>query len=166
LKVEDLGVTIRRDAPITFFAFADYFKGFDSVEAVKGLFGEKTKDVLENLKVEFFSSPFGYMGVSDRDGHLLVSTHHLTNSDTKILYLDIIHELYHVKQFMNGEKLFNDDYEYVDSPIEIEAYKFTVKEAQRIGMSTDEIVEYLKIEWIDKEEHGRLVDAVGLHTPS
>jgi hypothetical protein len=159
---DDLGVTIRRDAPITFFAFTDYFEGFEKVEAVKELFGDETGQVLERLKVEFFSSKFGYMGVSDQDGHILVSTHHLTNSDTNVLYLDIVHELCHVKQFMNGEKLFSDDYEYVDSPVEVEAYKFTVKEAKRSGMSTKDIIEYLKVEWIDEEQHGRLVKAVGL----
>ena len=32
--------------------FADYFKDFDKVEAVRGIFGEKTDEVLRNLRQE------------------------------------------------------------------------------------------------------------------
>ena len=32
--------------------FAEYFKDFDKVEAVKGIFGEKTEEVLRHLTVE------------------------------------------------------------------------------------------------------------------
>jgi hypothetical protein len=162
LKNDKLDVEIRRNAPITLLPFVDYFEGFDEVEAVKKIFGKDTADVLRNLKVEFFSSQFGYMSVSDEDGHLLVSTHHLKNSEFDILYLDIVHELFHVKQFMDGKKLFLDEFEYVDSPIEIEAYKFTVDEAKRIGMPITEIIEYLKVEWVDEEAHGRLIKTLGL----
>ncbi len=159
-----LGVRINRDAKTVLFPFTDYFIGFDKVEAVRSIFGDKTREVLQNLKVEFFSSKFGYMGVSDVDGHLMVSSYHLSKSDFRVLYLDIIHELYHVKQFMDGRELFSTEFEYVDSPIEIEAYSHTVKEAQRIGMSKEEIIEYLKVEWIDDDSHKRLIKSVGLAT--
>ncbi|MGI0079733.1 MAG: hypothetical protein ACRECH_08915, partial [Nitrososphaerales archaeon] len=83
-------------------------------------------------------------------------------ADPIVIYLDIVHELHHVKQFFDGKELFNDDFEYVDSPVEIEAYKATVMEAKRIGMSEERIRDYLKIEWITDEQHARLVRAVGL----
>jgi hypothetical protein len=159
-----LGVRINRNAKTVLFPFTDYFIGFDNVEAVKSIFGDKTGEVLRNLKVEFFSSKFGYMGVSDVDGHLMVSSYHLSKSDFRVLYLDIVHELYHVKQFMDGRELFSAEFEYVDSPIEIEAYSHTVKEAQRIGMSNKEIIDYLKVEWIDDDSHKRLIKSVGLAT--
>jgi hypothetical protein len=98
-------VTIIRDVPTKLFRFTDYFKGFEKVPAVRSLFGDKTEEILGNLMVEFFSSRFGYMGVSDVDGHLLVSTYHLKHSELKTLYLDIIHELYHLKQFLEGKQL-------------------------------------------------------------
>jgi hypothetical protein len=160
--VDKLGVTIKRDAKISLYPFTDYFQGFEKIPVIKALFGEKTIEVLQNLKVEFYSSKFGYMGVSDEDGHILVSAHHLRTADPTILYLDIVHELHHVKQFSDGRELFSGDYEYVDNPIEIEAYKATVVEAKRIGMSEDQIKEYLKIEWITEEQFVRLVEAIGL----
>lgn len=162
MKDSKLKVEIDRDAPVKLHPFTDYFKGFEDVQAIRSIFGRKTADVLKNLKVEFFSAKFGYMSVSDEDGHLLVSAHHLKNSEMKILYLDVVHELFHVKQFMEGKKLFQDEFEYVDSPIEVPAYKFTIEEAMRIGMRRDEIVEYLKVEWVSEEQHLRLLKSLGL----
>jgi hypothetical protein len=161
-----LGVEINRDAAVKLYPFMDFFKGFDQVAAVRATFGEKTEEVLGNLKVEFFSFRFGYMGVSDIDGHILISTHHLKNSEFRILYLDVVHELVHVKQFMDGKQLFNSEFEYVDSPVEVEAYRHAVKEAKRIGMTDKEIIEYLKVEWVDQESHKRLVEACGLKIES
>jgi hypothetical protein len=96
-----LKVEIRRDAKVTTHPFTDYFKGFDKVAAVRRIFGEKTESALNDLRVEFagFRS---YMGVSDRDGHLLVSALYLQDGDIVDIYLDIIHELVHVRQFMEG----------------------------------------------------------------
>jgi hypothetical protein len=162
LKNAKLKVEIDRDAPVKLHPFTDYFKGFEDVKAVRSIFGRKTAEVVKNLKVEFFSAKFGYMSVSDEDGHLLVSAHHLKNSEMKILYLDIVHELFHVKQFMEGKQLFQDEFEYVDSPIEVPAYKFTIEEAKRIGMGRGEIIEYLKVEWVSEEQHMRLLKTLGV----
>jgi hypothetical protein len=160
--VPERSVRIIRSGNVKLFPFTDFFQGFDKVEAVRSTFGARTEEVLRNLKVEFFSFKFGYMAVSDVDGHILVSTHHLQNSDFKELYLDVIHELVHVKQFMEGRELFNSKYEYVDNPTEIEAYKKAVSEARRIGMTEEEIVDYLKVEWLNEEMHRRLVETVGI----
>lgn len=162
MKEPELGVEIRRNAEVKLFPFMGYFVGFEKVAAVRSLFGAKTVQVLRNLKVEFFSLRFGYMSVSDEDGHILISTNHLKNADLKVVYLDIVHELFHVKQFMEGKNLFQSEFEYVDSPIEVPAYQFTVEEAKRIGMSMTEIVEYLKVEWVTEEQHARLVKTLAL----
>ena len=145
--------------------FTDFFKGFDQVPIIKKTFGKNVVDILNNLEVEFNSFRRGYMGVSDDDGHLVVNTHHLKNSDYKILYLDVVHELIHVKQFMDGKNLFDEDYEYVDRPTEIEAYQITVDEAKKIGMDNDEIFDYLQVDWIDDESHKRLAKTVGIKIP-
>jgi hypothetical protein len=155
-------VQILREAKVHLYPFTDYFQGFENVPVIQKLFGEKTEQVLHNLKVEFYSARFGYMAVSDEDGHLLISAYHLRTADQAIIYLDVVHELHHVKQFMDGKELFLSDFEYVDSPIEIEAYLGTVEEARRIGFSDDQIVEYLKIEWITDDQMKRLVERMGL----
>ncbi len=156
------GLIIKRDVPTKLYLFNDYFKGFNKVKAIQNLFGDQTENILNNLKVEFFSSRFGYMGLSDSDGHLLISTYHLKNSEFHILYLDIIHELFHLKQFQEGKQLFSSEYSYVDNPIEIDAYRYTIDEAKKIGMNREEIIEYLKVEWIDDIEHARLLKSLDI----
>ena len=142
--------------------FTRYFQGFEAVEAVRSLFGKATPKVLSDLRVEFFSARFGYMGTSDVDGHLLISTHHLSDSEFRTVYLDVVHELCHVKQFRAGKPLFYPKLSYVDAPSEIEAYRFTVAEGRRLGMSDAALREYLKVEWISPAEHARLCRHCGV----
>jgi hypothetical protein len=158
------GVSINRDAHPSLYDFTDYFKGFDKVDSVRQIFGDKTSEILDNLKVEF-SSRRGYMGVNDEDGHVIISIRHLKNSPEKILYLDIIHELVHVRQFMDGQELFEHRWQYVDRPTEIEAYSHAVKEARRIGMNDAEIYEYLKAEFMNEGELNRLAARIGVVAP-
>lgn len=141
--------------------FADFFKGFDKLPAVQGIFGDKTSEVLRLLKVEFtwFS---GYMYVDDTDGHIVISRNYLNSGDRTFIYLDLIHELYHVKQFMNGRELFDPKFSYVDRPTEIEAYRYTVEEAKRIGLSNEQILFYLKTEWITSSDLDKLTKNIGL----
>jgi hypothetical protein len=47
---------------------------------------------------------------------------------------------------MEGRDLFDPLYDYVDRPTEIEAYRYAVQEAKRIGLSAAEIRMYLKTE--------------------
>ncbi len=155
-------VEIPRTVKVALYRFSDHFKGFEKAEAVRRIFGDKTEEVLRNLKVEFFSSRYGYMGVSDEDGHLIVSTYYLKHGNVEEIYLDLIHELVHVKQFLKGNELFNDSFEYVDRPTEIEAYKCTVQEARQIGMSDLEIYNYLKVFWMSDDETAELAKKLGI----
>jgi hypothetical protein len=131
--------------------FTECFKGFDKVEAVQGIFGEKTSETLSNLKVDFalFS---GYMFVDSSNGHLVVSSRYLQKGDKIDIYLDLIHELCHIKQFMEGKDLFDPNYSYVERPTEIEAYRYTVQEARRLGLDDERICRYLKTEWMSDRD--------------
>jgi hypothetical protein len=132
-------------------AFTDYFKGFEKVAAVRGIFGERTAQILGNLKVDltWFG---GYMFVDSTNGHLVVSIGYLNSGDKVDIYLDLIHELCHVKQLMEGKELFDPRYSYVERPTEIEAYRYTIQEARRLGLSDRRICQYLKTEWINDRE--------------
>jgi hypothetical protein len=141
--------------------FNDVFKGFEKVEAVKSIFGEKTEEVLSNLKVEFIGFG-GYMGVDDATGNLMVNARYLNSGDKVDIYLDVIHELCHVKQFMEGKELFDNRYDYVDRPTEIEAYRYTVQEARRLGLTEERICQYLRTEWMNEDDFKRLTKAVNV----
>jgi hypothetical protein len=141
--------------------FTDYFRDFEKVEAVKGIFGEKTAEVLHNLKVDL-SWLGGYMFVDSSSGHLVVSIRYLNSGDKVDIYLDLIHELCHVRQLMEGKELFDPRYSYVERPTEIEAYCYTVQEARRLGLSDERICEYLKTEWMSDEDLKFLAKAVNV----
>ena len=143
------------------YVFTECFKDFDKVDAVRGIFGEKTTEVLSNLKVDFtlFS---GYMYVDSSNGHLVVSSRYLKTGNKLDIYLDLIHELCHVKQLMEGRELFDPNYSYVERPTEIEAYRYTVQEARRLGLSDERICEYLKTEWMSDRDFKFLAKTVNV----
>lgn len=123
------------------------------MQAVRSVFGEETDGVLANLKVSFISPRFMYMGIRDEDGSISIGAYHLAHSELRTLYLDIVHELFHIKQWREDKKQFGIEHQkfmgdwavYFSSPIEVPAYIHTVREAERLGMTRDEIVEHLKM---------------------
>lgn len=99
----------------------------------------------------------GYeMFVDNKDGSINVGLNHLKSSTTETLYLDIIHELCHVKQQRQGRNLYDRSKPYVDRETEIEAYRITVREARRIGMNDEAIRDYLRVPWLSPEDQERL----------
>lgn len=142
-------------------SFADFFRGFEKLKAVKEIFGDKTEQVLRNLKVEF-TWVNGYMWINNANGHLVISSRYLNEGNKTDIYLDLIHELVHIRQHWEGKELFDDNYNYVDRPTEIEAYELTVKEARSLGLGDRRICEYLKTEWITEDELKRLTKTLGV----
>ena len=159
-------VRIPKTIRLKYERFLDHFQGFEHLPAVRAIFGSTTAAALRSLKVEFFSSRWGYMGVSDADGHLMVSTHYLRTGKRRDIYLDVIHELVHVRQFREGEQLFADGFVYPDLPTEIEAYRTCVAEGRRLGMNDRDLFEYLKTEWMSEKDVRRLARHVGVRPPS
>jgi hypothetical protein len=146
---------------------SDIFTGLaDSPAIVELLEDEATRRrVLNETVVEVIDSD-DYMYVSQRDGRLVVGNRYLKEASEQFLYLDVVHELVHVKQFLNGADLYDSKYNYVDRPTEIEAYKLTVKEARRLGMSDCEIADYLLVEWITRRDRDRLARRLGVKVVS
>lgn len=57
--------------------FSEYFKGFEKVEAVRQVFGDKTEEVLSNNIIVEYTWIGGYMWVNNANGHLMVSSRYL-----------------------------------------------------------------------------------------
>jgi len=156
-----LGVVINRDAPIGPFMFKDVFGGFEKVAAVKSIFGSDTNRVLSALQVDVEDGR-GYMRINAEKGSVIVNTKYLKEGDETHLYLDVVHELVHIRQHMEGKELWDKRYAYVDRPTELEAYRVALGEARRIGLKERDIVEYLKVSWVTDEEFGRLLMTLGV----
>ena len=77
---------IRLDKLIRFngsaYKITDYFKDLEKTRAVKRIFGERTREILENVRIEF-TWLGGYMWVNDMNGHIMISSKYL-NTGSKI----------------------------------------------------------------------------------
>jgi len=147
------------------YRLEDIFEGLKDTEVLLKIFGTKKEldDVFSRTRV-MVDEHSHYMHVRNDDATIVIGTDHLKKSDKIILYLDVVHELVHVKQQRQGLDLYDKLYSYVDRPTEIEAYAIAVEEAKRLGMKHDEIFNYLQVEWLTPQEHQRLASKVGLIT--
>ena len=141
------------------YRFTDFFKGFEKIEAVRNIFGKEAEAVLQSLKVRFTWFG-GYMWIDPQSKSLVISSRYLNEGDKTDIYLDLIHELVHVKQLMEGKELFDAEYDYADRPTEIEAYQHAVEEARRLKLNDEQICQYLKTEWMSYEDLKRLANAL------
>ncbi len=149
-------MTIRRSSPVGTLPFKQVFVGFENVSAVRSIFGAGTDHVLSELQVDVEEGR-GYMRINDKKRSVIVSSQYLRAGDRTYLYLDVVHELVHIRQHMEGKELWDRRYPYVDRPTEIEAYKLAVEEARRLGMNDKEIAAYLKVEWVSEEDFRRFL---------
>lgn len=156
-------IKVNRDIKSGIYSLDEIFNGLKNSPILMDVFKTQNEldDVFSKTSV-IVEEKDHYMFVKNEDATIVIGFNHLKKSDTKILYLDIVHELVHVKQQRAGLDLYDEDYSYVDRPTEIEAYEVAVKEAKRLGMNDEEIMDYLFVEWITPQEHKRLASHMGL----
>jgi len=145
------------------YKLSEIFAGLESSSALLKVFGSKSQmtKIIKHLKLRIERSDSGLW--LDRDtGTICIGSKHLTTAKGDFLYLDVIHVLVHVKQFLEGKELYDQAFEYVDRPTELEAYRTTVAEARRVGMNEEEILRYLRMDAADDSELGKLMEKIGI----
>jgi hypothetical protein len=147
------------------YRLEDVFADIRSYDILTAIFAdaEEIDWVITNTKVFVVDRP-NEMFVDNDNGSITIGLTHLRRSSGEFLYLDIIHELCHVKQHLQGRNLYDRSKTYVDRETEIDAYLITVQEARRIGLNDHAISNYLRVAWITPEEHKRLarrLDVIG-----
>jgi hypothetical protein len=155
---------MNRELPRGRYKLTEVFSGLDHVQPLAKCIGNRSllTSIIEGTEVTLTGED-AYMYVDDDDGSLVVGLEYLQTADPKELYLDVIHELVHVKQYREGKELFDGSYSYVDRPTEIEAYRCCVEEGRNIGMTDVVLAEYLMVEWITPAQHTRLLETLGVH---
>jgi hypothetical protein len=93
---------------------------------------------------------------------IVVGKGHLAESPALMLFMDIYHELCHVRQRAGGANLWEPGVSYVKRWTEVEAYRLVIDEARSLGVSNDFLREYLKVEWISATEHAELLGEFGI----
>jgi hypothetical protein len=154
---------VQRAIQIGEYKLTDVFTGLESSHSLLRVFGTKTQmtKIMKHLKLRVEPNDSGLW--LDRDtGTICLGSKHLTTAKSDFLYLDVIHVLVHVRQFLEGRDLYDQAFEYVDRPTELEAYRMTVAEARRVGMNETEILNYLRMDAADDSELGKLMDRIGV----
>ena len=147
------------------YRLTDVFPDIRTYDILSVIFADakEISDVMANIKVAVVDEP-NEMFVNNDDGTITIGLAHLGSSSDEVLYLDIVHELCHVKQHFQGRDLYDGRTAYVDRETEIEAYQITVREARRIGLRDHAIFDYLRVPWITPEEHKRLARRLNVIT--
>ncbi|HXY47727.1 MAG TPA: hypothetical protein VEK13_07540 [Thermoplasmata archaeon] len=98
--------------------------------------------------------------VSPATDCIVIGAGHLRESPPLTLFMDIYHELCHVLQRQGGADLWPPGVSYVERWTEIEAYRFVVDEARKLGVPDSFLRDYLRVEWISDEEFRTLLEAL------
>lgn len=147
------------------YRLADIFAGLETSSTLLRVFGTKTEmtKILRHLKLRIEDTNWG-LWLDKHTGTICIGYKHLSTAKMDFLYLDVIHVLVHVRQFLEGRELYDQAFEYVDRPTELEAYRYTVAEARKIGMREEEILRYLRMDAVDDSELGKLMEKIGVKT--
>jgi hypothetical protein len=155
-------IRINRHVKSGQYGLEEIFADIYSYDILRAIFADAKEfdKVMKHTRVFVVDRPH-VMSVDNDEGSISIGLEYLKSASDEFLYLDIIHELCHVKQHLQGRNLYNRHKAYVDRETEIEAYQITVQEARRIGLKDKDICNYLHVSWITPEEHRRLVRRLG-----
>ena len=98
----------------------------------------------------------GYVYVDVKIPAIVLFEDYYRQGNAVDLYLDLAHELTHLRQLAEGKNLWDHSIHYVDRPTEIEGYAVAVEEGLRLGMTEAEIIQHLSNPWLSEEETARL----------
>ncbi len=158
-------VKVNRKLKAGKYPILEVFPGLDQAGAFQAIFPDGLRsEVLRDCRIDVLPED-AYMYIDDEAGNVCAGLTYLRTGDEKTVYLDILHELTHIRQWHAGMELWDRRFAYVDRPTEIEAYEVAVKEARRLGMTDGEIADYLRVEWTSREDHVRLCKRLGVRMP-
>jgi hypothetical protein len=98
----------------------------------------------------------GYVWVDVKIPAITLIEGYYRNGSPIDLYLDLAHELTHLRQLAEGKDLWDNSLHYVDRPTEIEGYAVAVEEGLRLGLKEDDIIRHLSNPWMNDSEVARL----------
>ncbi len=98
----------------------------------------------------------GYCYVDVKIPAIILSESYYHQANPLDLYLDLAHELTHLRQLAEGRNLWDHSVPYVDRPTEIEGYAVAVEEGLRLGMAEADIIRHLSNPWLSDAEVARL----------
>jgi len=177
------GFRVARDLPVGRHPLLAAFPGIDGLPTAERLqpdpaaraklFDETCVQIVDQdlwMYVAPWDVPPGSRGrwkpvLSPGSDCVVIGRSHLAESPLAMLFMDIFHELCHVLQRQGGANLWPPGVSYVRRWTEVEAYRFVVQEARRLGASDEYLREYLRVEWISADEHRQLLETLEVPPP-
>lgn len=111
--------------------------------------------LMDNARVRIRTGE-GYCFVDVKAPAIVLFEGYYRQANPLDLYLDMTHELTHLRQLAEGMDLWDHSLEYVDRPTEIEGYAVAVEEGLRLGMTETQIIQHLSNPWLSAAEVVRL----------
>jgi len=98
----------------------------------------------------------GYCFIDVKVPEIILFQEYYQQANPLDLYLDLAHELTHLRQLAEGKDLWDHSLHYVDRPTEIEGYAVAVEEGLRLGMTEAQVTQHLSNPWLNSSEVARL----------
>ena len=152
---------INRDLAVGEHAILDLFPGLEESPALETISASRP-DLLRLLRKSRIQirAREGYIFVDVSVPCVALSYDYYNNGKARDLYLDILHELTHLRQLEEGRNLWDMERAYVDRETEIEGYAIVMREAIRLGLGREEILDHLSAPWMTEADVHRLVENV------
>ena len=112
--------------------------------------------LLERARVQIRGDQ-GYAFVDVDVPCIVLSEWYFRSGSDRDLYLDLLHELTHLRQLDEGLDLWDERFAYVDRPTEIEGYAVAIEEGRRLGMTGEDVVDHLATPWMTAADTVRLL---------
>jgi len=116
---------------------------------------QQREALLTSSKVRVSLLP-GFAFINTRVPCIMLSWTYLASGSHADLYLDLLHELTHLRQLSEGAELWDQNFSYVDRITEIEGYAVAVEEGRRIGLSEAMLHRHLHNPWMSTGDVTRL----------
>lgn len=148
---------VNRAAGMGMHAFLDLLPGAPDSPALRRIARDDAARaaLVRGARVRVLPVP-GYAFINVRKPCIELSWFYLKVGWDRDLYLDLLHELTHLRQLAEGAELWDPRFDYVDRPTEIEGYAVAVEEGIRLGMSEAEILRHLHNPWMSAAATRRL----------
>jgi len=99
----------------------------------------------------------GYAFVDVEKPCIVLSERYFREGAELDIYLDLLHELTHLRQLEEGFDLWDERFAYVDRPTEVEGYAVAIEEGRRLAMTDLEVVDHLSNPWMTANDVARLL---------
>ena len=115
--------------------------------------------LLSGARVKIALTP-DYAHINDKEGTIVVSWWYYHLGANLDLYLDLLHELTHLRQLRDGHDLWDARHPYTERPTEVEGYAVAVEEGRRLGMDEARVLAHLNQPWLTLDEVRALVTRI------